>query len=110
MIQTRSNFDNCIVHSAIQKNGWPYDETHILYLKVYIEQGLQSVVEEYYYRSEKIIFKMRELGLDNGENWSYIDKTYIEDIVNLIKNECYSDVHKKIAEMLENLEQKYGVE
>lgn len=110
MIQTRSNFDNCIFHSAIQKNEWPYDDGDVLYLERYIVQGLQSAVEEYYYRSERIIAKIRELDLDNQETWNDIDKKHVKGIIDCIKNNNYVDVIDKIREMLENLEQKYGVE
>jgi len=106
----RSTFDTCIFYNAIIKDGRPYNDGSLEYMKKYITEGLQSVVESYYFRSERLINKIRELGIDNEETWSQIHRTYVADIVNLIRDEVYLEVYPKTFEMIEKLEQQYGVE
>jgi len=104
-----SNFDNCILLNAILKNDNLYDDSDASYL--FMLQGLhQQIVMEYYSRSEKIILKMRELGVDNMESWSEIDNLYVNDIVDEIKIENYNGIIPKIRNLIETLETKYGVE
>lgn len=104
-----SNFDNCILLNAILKNDNLYDDSDASYL--FMLQGLhQQIVMEYYSRSEKIIQKMRELGVDNMDSWSEIDNLYVNDIVEEIKIENYNAIIPKIRSLIETLETKYGVE
>lgn len=106
----RSTFDTCVIYSSILKDGSPYNDGSLVYLKDYINNGLQSSVDDYYYRSQRLILKIRELDIDNEGTWSQIHRTYVEEIVNLIRNESYLEVYTKTFEMLEKLEQQYGVE
>ena len=106
-----SNFDNCIFYNAIIKDDYPYDEWEVEYLAEFATNGLESQIEEYYRRSENIISKMRELGVDTDETWIEIDKSLIDPIFELIDDddEFASIVYKKTIEMLTTLESRYEV-
>jgi len=103
----RSNFDNCIFYNAILRNEDPYDDHEIGYLVEFSKNGLQSAVDDYFYRSERIIKKMRELGTDDDATWIDIDKVYINPIFQTSKDAV--DAYKKTLNMLEGLETQYGV-
>ena len=95
----RSNFDNCILYNALIKNamssqfdeygrlsrGWMEGAIFINFA----QNGLQSQVDEYYRRSERIISKMRDLGVDNDETWIEIDQNLIVPIFDAISNESW---------------------
>lgn len=105
-----SNFDNCIFYNAIIKDDYPYDEWEVEYFVNFAVNGLESQVSEYYWRSEKIISKMRELGVDTEENWIEIDKTLIDPIFELIDDDDDGvEVFRMVIKMLSTLEQKYEV-
>ncbi len=102
-----SNFDNCILFNAVLKNNDPYDDQEVRYLRQLQGVDLQSVTE-YYSRSEVIIAKMRELGVDNNDTWNEIDRLYIDSIIEKLKGLStfkFSDIRN----VLEQLELKYGV-
>ena len=106
----RSNFDNCVIYNAIVKNDNPYDDWEVDYLIGFSKNGLDSVVEEYYHRGEKIINKMRELGVDTEENWIEIDETFVDPMVEIIEaDQELVEVYRKIQQMLTALEVKYEV-
>lgn len=103
-----STFDNCILLNAILKNDNVYDDSDAGYL--FMLQGLhQQIVYEYYSRSEKIIEKMKELGVDNQDSWSGIDNLYVNNIIEEIRNQNHNAIVPKIRNMLEKLELQYGV-
>ena len=105
-----SNFDNCIFYNAIIKDDHPYDEWEVEYFANFAVNGLESQVSEYYRRSENIISKMRELGVDTEETWIEIDKTLIDPIFEIIDDDDDGvEVYKKTIEMLSTLEQRYEV-
>lgn len=104
-----SNFDNCVLYNAILKDGNPFDNKDVNYL-IFLQGLHEQAIAEYYDRSERLIRKMRELGVDNGETWSEIDRVHVTDIIELIKEKNYAEVPVKIREMIENLESQYGVE
>ena len=118
----RSNFDNCILYNALIKMqchlnlmnmgecpdvGWK-----VQYFINFAQNGLQSQVDEYYRRSEKIISKMRDLGVDNDETWIEIDQNLIVPIFDGISNDSttgFVDAYRKLQEALTTLESKYEV-
>jgi len=118
----RSNFDNCILYNALIKMqchlnlmnmgecpevGWK-----VQYFINFAQNGLQSQVDEYYRRSEKIISKMRDLGVDNDETWIEIDQNLIVPIFDGISNDNtngFVEAYRKIQEALTTLESKYEV-
>ena len=115
-----SNFDNCILYNAIIKMecslnlmnmgecpevGWK-----VQYFINFVQNGLQSQVDEYYRRSERIISKMRDLGVDNDETWIEIDQNLIAPILKGINNESgFVEAYRKLQEALTTLESKYEV-
>ena len=116
----RSNFDNCILYNALIKMqchlnlmnmgecpevGWK-----VQYFINFVQNGLQSQVDEYYRRSERIISKMRDLGVDNDETWIEIDQNLIAPILSGIDNESgFVEAYRKLQEALTTLESKYEV-
>ncbi|MEK9697121.1 MAG: hypothetical protein VW270_15270 [Candidatus Poseidoniales archaeon] len=116
----RSNFDNCILYNALIKMqchlnlmnmgecpevGWK-----VQYFINFAQNGLQSQVDEYYRRSERIISKMRDLGVDNDETWIEIDQNLIAPILSGIDNESgFVEAYRKLQEALTTLESKYEV-
>ena len=118
----RSNFDNCILYNALIKMqchlnlmnmgecpevGWK-----VQYFINFAQNGLQSQVDEYYRRSEKIISKMRDLGVDNDETWIEIDQNLIVPIFDGISNDSttgFVDAYRKLQEALTTLESRYEV-
>ena len=116
----RSNFDNCILYNALIKMqchlnlmkmgecpevGWK-----VQYFINFAQNGLQSQVDEYYRRSEKIISKMRDLGVDTDETWIEIDQNLIVPIFDGINNESgFVEAYRKLQEALTTLESKYEV-
>ena len=116
----RSNFDNCILYNALIKMqchlnlmnmgecpevGWK-----VQYFINFAQNGLQSQVDEYYRRSERIISKMRDLGVDNDETWIEIDQNLIAPILSGINNETgFVEAYRKLQEALTTLESKYEV-
>ena len=118
----RSNFDNCILYNALIKMqchlnlmnmgecpevGWK-----VQYFINFAQNGLESQVDEYYRRSEKIISKMRDLGVDNDETWIEIDQNLIVPIFDGISNDSttgFVDAYRKLQEALTTLESKYEV-
>ena len=117
----RSNFDNCILYNALIKMqchlnlmnmgecpevGWK-----VQYFINFAQNGLQSQVDEYYRRSEKIISKMRDLGVDNDETWIEIDQNLIVPIFDGISNDNtgFVEAYRKLQEALTTLESKYEV-
>ena len=116
----RSNFDNCIFYNALIKMqchlnlmnmgecpevGWK-----VQYFINFVQNGLQSQVDEYYRRSERIISKMRDLGVDNDETWIEIDQNLIAPILSGIDNESgFVEAYRKLQEALTTLESKYEV-
>ena len=116
----RSNFDNCILYNALIKMqchlnlmnmgecpevGWK-----VQYFINFAQNGLQSQVDEYYRRSERIISKMRDLGVDNDETWIEIDQNLIAPILRGINNESgFVEAYRKLQEALTTLESKYEV-
>jgi len=103
-----STFDNCVLYNAIVKDGDPYDRSEIEYLINFSEKGLQSAVENYYYRSEKIIKRMRELDTDDDATWIDIDKVYVNPIFEILKSGDYAKAYTQTIKMLEGLETQYG--
>ena len=118
----RSNFDNCILYNALIKMqchlnlmnmgecpevGWK-----VQYFINFAQNGLQSQVDEYYRRSERIISKMRDLGVDTDETWIEIDQNLIVPIFDGISNDNtngFVEAYRKIQEALTTLESKYEV-
>ncbi len=118
----RSNFDNCILYNALIKMqchlnlmnmgecpevGWK-----VQYFINFAQNGLQSQVDEYYRRSEKIISKMRDLGVDTDETWIEIDQNLIVPIFDGISNDSttgFVEAYRKIQEALTTLESRYEV-
>lgn len=118
----RSNFDNCILYNALIKMqchlnlmnigecpevGWK-----VQYFINFAQNGLESQIDEYYRRSEKIISKMRDLGVDNDETWIEIDQNLIVPIFDGISNDSttgFVDAYRKLQEALTTLESKYEV-
>ena len=116
----RSNFDNCILYNALIKMqchlnlmnmgecpevGWK-----VQYFINFVQNGLQSQVDEYYRRSERIISKMRDLGVDNDETWIEIDQNLIAPILRGINNESgFVEAYRKLQEALTTLESRYEV-
>ena len=118
----RSNFDNCILYNALIKMqchlnlmnmgecpevGWK-----VQYFINFAQNGLQSQVDEYYRRSERIISKMRDLGVDNDETWIEIDQNLIVPIFDGISNDSttgFVEAYRKIQEALTTLESRYEV-
>jgi len=118
----RSNFDNCILYNALIKMqchlnlmnmgecpevGWK-----VQYFINFAQNGLQSQVDEYYRRSERIISKMRDLGVDNDETWIEIDQNLIVPIFDGISNDNtngFVEAYRKLQEALTTLESKYEV-
>ena len=116
----RSNFDNCILYNALIKMqchlnlmnmgecpevGWK-----VQYFINFAQNGLQSQVDEYYRRSERIISKMRDLGVDNDETWIEIDQNLIAPILRGINNESgFVEAYRKLQEALTTLESRYEV-
>ena len=116
----RSNFDNCILYNALIKMqchlnlmnmgecpevGWK-----VQYFINFAQNGLQSQVDEYYRRSERIISKMRDLGVDNDETWIEIDQNLIVPIFDGISNESgFVEAYRKLQEALTTLESRYEV-
>tara|TARA_B100000287_G_scaffold207101_1_gene195381 strand:- start:124 stop:447 length:324 start_codon:yes stop_codon:yes gene_type:complete len=101
--------DNCILSNAILNNSDPYDDHQVMYL-VQLQWGDLTNVGEYYSRSEAIITKMRELGVDRKEVWDEIDRLYIDNIIEEIKEGRIKHLFSKlIRNVLEQLELKYGV-
>ena len=118
----RSNFDNCILYNALIKMqchlnlmnmgecpevGWK-----VQYFINFAQNGLQSQVDEYYRRSEKIISKMRDLGVDTDETWIEIDESVIDPIFDSIDADGisgYVEAYRKLQEALTTLESKYEV-
>jgi hypothetical protein len=103
-----STFDNCILLNAILKNQSLFDDSNAGYLLMLQSLDLQ-IVTEYYFRSERTINKMRELGADNQNSWTEICDLYVNDIVDQIKNQNYNELVPKIRNMIEKLEVKYGI-
>ena len=102
--------DNCIFYNAILNNSDPYDDYDMRYLIQLQGIDLQSI-SEYYTRSEAIIAKMRELGVDKTEVWDEIDRLYIDKIIEEIKEGRIKNLFSNlIRNVLEQLELKYGVE
>jgi len=102
--------DNCIFYNAILNNSDPYDDYDMRYLIQLQGIDLQSI-SEYYTRSEAIIAKMRELGVDKTEVWDEIDRLYIDKIIEEIKEGRIKQLFSNlIRNVLEQLELKYGVE
>ncbi len=105
-----STFDNCIFYNAILNNSDPYDDHQVMYL-VQLQGADLTSVGEYYTRSEAIIAKMRELGVDKKEVWDEIDRLYIDKIIEEIKEGRIKNLFSNlIRNLLEQLELKYGVE
>ena len=107
-----SNFNNCILYNAIIKDDYPYDSWEVQYFINFEKNGLQSQVEEYHRRSERIITKMRELGVDTDETWIKIDQDVIDPIFDSIDEEGttgFVEAYKKLQEALTTLEDKYEV-
>ena len=105
-----SNFDNCVFYNAIVKDDYPYDEWEVEYLVNFVNYGLTHQVEEYYRRSERIIKKMRELGVDNDETWIEIDQKIVDPIFESIEGDGdLVDVYRKTMAMISDLEDKYEV-
>jgi len=109
MKNTLSTYDNCIFVNCIEKDGYPYDRSEIEYLINFTTKGLQSVVENYYYRSERIIKRMRELDTDDDATWIDIDKVYVNPIFEILKSGDYAKAYTQTIKMLEGLETQYGV-
>ena len=85
--------------------GWK-----VQYFINFVQNGLQSQVDEYYRRSERIISKMRDLGVDNDETWIEIDQNLIAPILSGIDNESgFVEAYRKLQEALTTLESKYEV-
>ena len=105
-----SNFDNCVFYNAIVKDDYPYDEWEVEYLVNFVNYGLTHQVEEYYRRSERIIKKMRELGVDTDETWIEIDQKIVDPIFESIEGDGdLVDVYRKTMAMISDLEDKYEV-
>ena len=115
-----SNFDNCILYNAIIKDDYPFNLMNmgdcpevgwkVQYFINFVQNGLQSQVDEYYRRSERIISKMRDLGVDNDETWIEIDQNLIAPILSGIDNESgFVEAYRKLQEALTTLESKYEV-
>ena len=118
----RSNFDNCILYNALIKMqchlnlmnmgecpevGWK-----VQYFINFAQNGLQSQVDEYYRRSERIISKMRDLGVDTDETWIEIDQNLIVPIFDAISNDSntgFVEAYRKTQEALTTLESRYEV-
>ena len=118
----RSNFDNCILYNALIKMqchlnlmnmgecpevGWK-----VQYFINFAQNGLQSQVDEYYRRSERIISKMRDLGVDTDETWIEIDQNLIVPIFDTISNDSntgFVEAYRKTQEALTTLESRYEV-
>ena len=109
--QIPSNFDNCIFYNAIVKNDNPYDDWELEYVGNFVQNGLESQISEYYRRSENIISKMRELGVDTDETWIEIDEQFIYPIFELLNedDEAEIEAYKSTQNMLTALEDKYEV-
>ena len=116
----RSNFDNCILYNALIKmqchlnlmnmGDCPEVGWKVQYFINFAQNGLQSQVDEYYRRSERIISKMRDLGVDNDETWIEIDQNLIAPILSGIDNESgFVEAYRKLQEALTTLESKYEV-
>ena len=90
------------------KNSNPYDDNEISELKN-LHDLPNSVLDEYYSKSKKIISKMSELGVDTNSTWDEIDKVYLSDIRQQIKSERRHRLVESIRNVLTTLESKYGV-
>ena len=109
--QIPSNFDNCILYNAIIKDDYPYDTWEVEYFVDFARNGLESQISEYYRRSENIISKMRELGVDTDETWIDIDQQFVYPIFELLNEdeEAEMEAYKSLQNMLNALEDKYEV-
>ena len=87
--------------------GWK-----VQYFINFAQNGLQSQVDEYYRRSERIISKMRDLGVDTDETWIEIDQNLIVPIFDAISNDSntgFVEAYRKTQEALTTLESRYEV-
>jgi hypothetical protein len=103
-----SDFDNCIFFNAIIKNSNPYDDNEISELKN-LHDLPNSILDEYYDRSKKIISKMSELGVDTNSTWDDIDKMYLTEIRQQVRDNKRNFLVENIRNVLITLESKYGV-
>jgi len=103
-----SDFDNCIFYNAIMKNNNPYDDNEISELKN-LHDLPNSILDEYYGRSKKIISKMSELGVDTNSTWDEIDRVYLSDIRQQVNDDNRQSLVENIRNVLITLESKYGV-
>jgi len=103
-----SDFDNCIFYNAIIKNSNPYDDNEISELKN-LHDLPNSILDEYYGRSKKIISKMSELGVDTNSTWDDIDKMYLVEIRQQVRDNKRNFLVENIRNVLITLESKYGV-
>lgn len=103
-----SDFDNCIFYNAIMKNSNPYDDSEISDLKN-LHDLPNSILDEYYGRSKKIISKMIELGVDTNSTWDEIDRVHLTEIRQQIRDDKRHSLVENIRNVLITLESKYGV-
>ena len=103
-----SDFDNCIFYNAIMKNSNPYDDEEISDLKN-LHDLPNVMLDEYYGRSKKIISKMIELGIDTNSTWDEIDRVYLSDIRQQVRDDKRQSLVENIRNVLITLESKYGV-
>jgi hypothetical protein len=106
--QFKSDFENCIFYNAILRNSVTFDDEDVNDLKN-LHDLPNSVLEEYYIRSKKIISKMNELGLNRDPTWDEIDRVYLKDIKNQIKENKRHLLVDSIRDLLNTLELKYEV-
>ena len=68
-----------------------------------------SILDEYYGRSKKIISKMIELGVDTNSTWDEIDRVHLTEIRQQVRDDKRQSLVENIRNVLVALESKYGV-
>lgn len=98
--------NNCLVYSAILRNG---DDSDIKLLQNLRLVSDTSKVVEYYHRSAKIIAALKTKPEFTVEYWDSHYSNYITDIVDSLKANNNNEAINKILTMLDSLESEVGV-
>jgi hypothetical protein len=108
-----SDFHNCIFYNAILRNNNPYDDEELDDLNFMFEEMFDlpgNIISEYYFRSERLIDKLNELGINSDQTWIEIYNNNLAKIMLSGKNDDYYHLPEMLRKEFISLESKYGVE
>jgi len=109
-----SNTNNCIIFNSLLFNSEStissYDDPTIVAFRKFREWDSHTKTgSNYRYRAEKIVTKIKQRKGHITHTWDYYYNTYVEDIVNSVVAERYTEAQEKMRLMLVACESEFGI-